>query len=64
MFNRVYGGARPGAKGMIADYAGARPLYERALAICEKVPGEEHPHTQIYRRNLEGLLAKMQQPPE
>lgn len=49
---------------MIADYAGARPLYERALAICEKVPGEEHPHTQIYRRNLEGLLAKMQQPPE
>ena len=27
------------------DLAGARPLYERALAICEKVLGPEHPDT-------------------
>jgi tetratricopeptide (TPR) repeat protein len=27
------------------DYDGARPLYERALAIYEKVLGAEHPDT-------------------
>ena len=27
------------------DFAGARPLYERALAICEKALGPEHPDT-------------------
>jgi tetratricopeptide (TPR) repeat protein len=28
-----------------AAYAGARPLYERALAIYEKIRGPEHPST-------------------
>src|SRR5262249_5916451 len=33
------------ACGTEGDFAGARPLYERALAICEKVLGPEHPDT-------------------
>jgi hypothetical protein len=48
----------------VGDYAGARPLYERALAIFEKVLGKEHPNTKVVRGNLERLLAEMQQPPE
>jgi hypothetical protein len=28
------------------------------------VLGPEHPHTQIFRRNLEDLLAAMEPPPE
>jgi hypothetical protein len=31
--------------GALAAYAAARPLYERALAIHEKVLGPEHPDT-------------------
>ena len=38
------------------DYAGARPLYERALAIYEKALGPEHPNTNVARRNLARLL--------
>jgi hypothetical protein len=34
------------------DLAGARPLYERALAIREKVLGPEHPNTATVRNNL------------
>jgi hypothetical protein len=30
----------------------ARPLYERALAIREKVPGPEHPDTAASLNNL------------
>ena len=30
----------------------ARPLFERALAIQEKVLGPEHPETAISRKNL------------
>ena len=41
------------------DYDGARPLLERALAIAERVLGAEHPHTQIFRRNLEKLIEAM-----
>src|SRR4029450_2340250 len=35
--------------------AGARPYYERALAICEQVLGPEHPDTATSLNNL-GLL--------
>jgi tetratricopeptide (TPR) repeat protein len=49
---------------MIADYAAARPLYERALAIWEQVLGPEHPATATSLNNLavlcynEGKLAE------
>jgi tetratricopeptide (TPR) repeat protein len=38
------------------DYGGARPLYERALTISEKVLGAEHPYTAVSLSNLAGLL--------
>jgi hypothetical protein len=38
------------------DLAGARPLYERALAIFEKVLGPDHPDTARSVDNLAGLL--------
>ena len=38
------------------DLAGARPLYERALAIREKVLGAEHPDTATSLSNLAILL--------
>jgi tetratricopeptide (TPR) repeat protein len=38
------------------DYAGALPLYERALAIYEQVLGPDHPQTAISLNNLAGLL--------
>jgi Tetratricopeptide repeat len=34
------------------DFAGARPLFERALAIAEKVLGPKHPYTAIIRNRL------------
>ena len=34
------------------DLAGARPYYERAMAIDEKVLGQEHPDTAIDYINL------------
>jgi tetratricopeptide (TPR) repeat protein len=34
------------------DYDGARQYLERALAINEKVLGEEHPRTKLTRENL------------
>jgi hypothetical protein len=40
------------------DLAGARPYYERALAIGEKALGPDHPTTQIFRGNLAVLDAK------
>ncbi len=39
-----------------ADYAAARPYYERALAIREKVLGAEHPATASSLNNLAALL--------
>ena len=36
--------------------AGARALYERALAICEKQFGPEHPRTARVKRSLAALL--------
>jgi tetratricopeptide (TPR) repeat protein len=40
----------------LAAYALARPLYERALAINEKVLGPEHPQTALSLNNLAHLL--------
>jgi len=40
-------------------YAEAEPLFKRALAICERVLGPDHPHTQSVRRNYDGLLQEM-----
>jgi Tetratricopeptide repeat len=37
------------------DLAGARPLFERALAIREKALGPEHPYTNLTRANLASL---------
>jgi class 3 adenylate cyclase/tetratricopeptide (TPR) repeat protein len=39
-----------------ANYLAARPLYERALAICEKVLGPEHPNTANSLSHLASLL--------
>jgi tetratricopeptide (TPR) repeat protein len=38
------------------DYLGAKSLYERALAVREKVLGVEHPETAVTLSNLAGLL--------
>jgi tetratricopeptide (TPR) repeat protein len=38
------------------DYAAARPLYERALAINEQALGPQHPATAVSLNNLAGLL--------
>ena len=38
------------------DLAAARPLYERALAIREKVLGPGHPHTVSTLNNLARVL--------
>ena len=38
------------------DLAGARPLYERALAIYEKVLGPDHPRLATSLNNLASLL--------
>jgi Tfp pilus assembly protein PilF len=39
----------------LADYRGARPLFERALTIYEKALGPEHPNTAMILNNV-GLL--------
>jgi tetratricopeptide (TPR) repeat protein len=41
---------------VVDDLAAARPLYERALAICERVLGPGHPHTAGSLNNLASLL--------
>ena len=41
---------------MSGDLAGARPYYERVLAICERVLGPEHPDTARSLNNLGALL--------
>jgi tetratricopeptide (TPR) repeat protein len=45
--------------GQIGDYARARPYYERALAIFEKVLGGEHPDTARSLNNMGALLQAM-----
>jgi Tetratricopeptide repeat len=42
------------------EYGKAEPLFVRSLSISEKVLGLNHPNTQTYRRNLEGLRQEMQ----
>jgi Flp pilus assembly protein TadD len=44
------------------DYAAARPLFERALAIREKVLGPEHPRTADSLDNLGILLQTLGDP--
>jgi hypothetical protein len=34
----------------------SRPLYERALAMCEAKLGSGHPDTRVVRSNLQRLL--------
>ena len=46
------------------DFAGARPLFERALAICERTRGADHPDTNIVRCNLSRLLLRIGHPTE
>jgi hypothetical protein len=41
------------------DFAAARPLCERALAIYEKVLGPEHPDTATSLSNLAGEANRM-----
>jgi tetratricopeptide (TPR) repeat protein len=41
---------------MQGEYATARPLYERALAIYEQVLGPQHPNVATLLNNLAGLL--------
>ncbi|MCF1454766.1 tetratricopeptide repeat protein, partial [Agrobacterium vitis] len=43
----------------MGDYAAAKPLYERALAISEKVNGPDHPSTGASLKNLASLLHDM-----
>ena len=40
----------------VGNYARAKPLYERALAIAERAEGPEHPSTGRSLSNLAGLL--------
>ena len=40
------------------EYAKARPYFERALAIWEKVLGAEHPDAALSLNNLGGLLRR------
>jgi tetratricopeptide (TPR) repeat protein len=47
---------------MIGDYAGARPYYERALAIRESVLGPQHPATALSLNNLGLLLQDLGDP--
>jgi tetratricopeptide (TPR) repeat protein len=46
------------------DFTEARPLFERALAICERTRGAEHPETNIVRCNLSRLLLRIGRPTE
>jgi Tfp pilus assembly protein PilF len=39
----------------MGDLAGARPYYERALAILRQSLGEDHPHTVTVQNNLDSL---------
>ena len=40
------------------DYAGARPLFERALEIFERVLGPDHPHTRLVHESLKSLALR------
>ncbi|MEZ4707298.1 MAG: tetratricopeptide repeat-containing protein [Caldilineaceae bacterium] len=41
---------------VMGDYAGARPYFERAMAIYESVQGDQHPDTALSLNNLGFLL--------
>jgi tetratricopeptide (TPR) repeat protein len=44
------------------DFAGARPIYERALAIYEKAFGREHPDTAMSLVHLAIVLQELGRP--
>ena len=46
------------------DFAGARPLLERALAIAERALGPAHPNTNRLRSNLAKVLVSTGSPQE
>jgi hypothetical protein len=39
--------------------AEAEPLFQRALRGAERVLGPDHPHTRLFRENLERLRRRM-----
>ncbi|MEN8220669.1 MAG: tetratricopeptide repeat protein [Pseudomonadota bacterium] len=41
------------------DYDSAEQFFKRALEICQKVLGAEHPNTVTFRNNLERCRAEM-----
>jgi tetratricopeptide (TPR) repeat protein len=45
-------------------YAEAEPLYRRALAICERTLGSEHPTTRTIQANYIALLKAVKQDEE
>ena len=45
-------------------YAEAEPLCRRALAICEKALGPDHPYTAIAARNYAALLRSLKRQAE
>jgi hypothetical protein len=40
---------------VLGDLSDVKAAYERALGICERVFGPDHPSTKIVRDNLESL---------
>ncbi len=44
-----------------AQYTEAEPLYQRALAICEKTLGPDHPNTTTIRENYSYLLQEIEE---
>jgi len=44
----------------LGDLPGAKAAFERVLAILRKSLGENHPKTQLARRNLERLLEELE----
>ena len=51
-------------RALAGDFAAARPLSERALAICENTLGSEHPNTNRARCNLSRVHLMSGQPTE
>jgi len=45
----------------MGDYEGARPYYQRALAILTARLGPDHPHTRAVSDNLAALLEQIKQ---
>ena len=48
----------PGRLGLPTQYAEAKPLYRKALAVREKAPGPEHPNVATILENYAKMLRK------